>query len=208
MTETSTGTLPMFDLTAAQAGRPLTAPAALVVPGPVSPWAPGWCPVLEVVVYGLPGPQGSKSPKGRDTKGRVLMVESSKKVKPWRSAVEWAAVAARQQAGLPMLDEPLLSEMVFSFTRPAGHFGTGRNAGVLKPSAPERPAGTPDLSKLARSTEDALTTAGIYRDDARIVEYVRLAKCYTTDHGLVPGVLDSPGCTIRLWRATPGEVCR
>ena len=55
------------------------------------------------------------------------------------------------------------------------------------------PCRTPDLSKLARSTEDALTTAGLWRDDARVVEYTRLAKVYP---GEDPESLSSPGVRI------------
>ncbi|MGW1352993.1 RusA family crossover junction endodeoxyribonuclease [Streptomyces sp. NPDC002409] len=176
---------PLFD---APAGAP-----ALAAAGATPPDGPR--PVLEIVVRGVPGPQGSKSHKGG---GR--MVESSKKVAPWREAVSWAAVAARQRTrGFVPLTGPVRADMIFSFARPKGHFGTGRNAGLLRPSAPPRPHVIPDLSKLARSTEDALTTVGVYRDDALIVEYGVLGKWYTTDCGRVPGVLDSPGCTIRLW---------
>lgn len=181
------GTVPLFDVEVAE-----SAPAS--VP-PVDGPRPG--PLFEVVIRGIPGPQGSKRHVGG---GR--MVESSAKVKPWREAVVWASVAVRQETrGFTKLRGPLRADMVFSFTRPKGHMGTGRNAGLVRPSAPLRPHVPPDLSKLARSTEDALTTAGVYQDDALIVEYGVLGKWYTTDHGRVPGVLDSPGCTIRLWAA-------
>lgn len=161
-------------------------------------------PLFEVAVRGLPGPQGSKRHVGG---GR--MVESSEKVKPWREAVVWTAVVARQKIkGFMALDEPLRADFVFSFDRPKGHMGTGRNAGLVRPSAPLRPHVVPDLSKLVRSTEDALKTAGVYRDDALITDFGQVGKWYSSDHGRVPGVLDGPGCTIRLWRVKPPEVTR
>ncbi|MGF0163132.1 RusA family crossover junction endodeoxyribonuclease [Streptomyces koyangensis] len=155
---------------------------------------------LTVTVYGLPAPQGSKRHVGH---GR--MVESSKHVAPWREAVVWAMrrEIARHSGWRP-LTGPLDASMVFSFARPKGHFGTGRNAGVLKASAPSRPAVMPDLSKLARSTEDAITTARGYEDDSLLVGYRRLEKRYTTDHGRVDDVLDAPGCVIRLYRSEEG----
>ncbi len=52
-----------------------------------------------------------------------------------------------------------------------------------------------DLCKLARSTEDALKAAGVFKDDSRIVEYTRLAKVYV---GEDPESLDSTGCFIVL----------
>jgi Holliday junction resolvase RusA-like endonuclease len=152
-------------------------------------------PALVIVVHGIPGPQGSKTHKGG---GR--MVESSAKVKPWRVAVVEAAVEARQKVeGFQPIAGAVALSMTFTVARTKGHFGTGRNAGVLRPSAPRRPAVRPDLSKLVRATEDALTTALVYRDDAQVVDYCGLGKWYETEHGTVPDVLDSPGCVIRVW---------
>lgn len=161
-------------------------------------------PAFEVTVYGAPAPQGSKSPKRNQTTGRIQMVESSKKVKPWRADVVAAALQARGRGWQP-LTGALAAEMVFTLTRPKSHFGSGRNSERVLPSKPERPLGVPDLSKLARSTEDALTTAGIYRDDALVVEYRRLVKRYHTDHGQVPDVLEVSGCVIRLWAIPDGR---
>jgi hypothetical protein len=57
---------------------------------------------------------------------------------------------------------------------------------------------TPDLDKLARSTQDALKSAGVYTDDARIVEYTRLAKVYA---GEDPESLDRAGVLVVLAEA-------
>ena len=150
-------------------------------------------PAVTLVVYGTPGPQGSKRHIGRG-----IMIESSDKVKPWRQDVKHAAIAATQtQPDWEILDGPLAVSMVFTFTRPRSHYGTGRNAHLIKESAPARPSGYPDLSKLIRSTEDALTGV-VWVDDSRIVEYRTLAKHYAgTD---TEGVLSAPGCTVRVWK--------
>lgn len=155
-------------------------------------------PLFEVKVYGAPAPQGSKSAKRNRHTGRIQLVESSRAVGPWREHVVAAALRARPRGWKP-ITEPVAVEMVFTLTRPRSHFGTGRNAAVVRPSSPALPASVPDLSKLARSTEDALTTAAVYRDDALVVEYRRLVKRYHTDHGLVPDVMEASGCVIRLW---------
>lgn len=156
---------------------------------------------LRITVYGLPAPQGSKRHVGRG-----VMVESSAAVRPWRADVRAAAeqiVLHEGPDGLRALapgyplDGPLVASMVFTFTRPKGHYRTGRNAHLLRDSAPARPHGTPDLSKLVRSTEDALTSAGLWKDDARVVEYARLAKVWA---GEDPDALASPGAVIRIWR--------
>jgi hypothetical protein len=168
------------------------------------PAAEGDEPVLTIAVYGIPGPQGSKTALGGNR-----MRESSAKVKPWRECVGWRAIEARNKAarrrGWRMLTGPVELSMVFTLPRPRSHFGTGRNAAVVKGSAPVRPSGVPDVSKLARSTEDALTGL-IYRDDALVVGYRRLTKHYDTDHGRVPDVLDAPGCVIRVWPLAPAGV--
>ncbi len=166
------------------------------IPGAGTP-APG--PALTIVVYGLPAPQGSKRHVGNG-----VMVESSKYVKPWREDVRAAAErlvacdcpeqCGALAPGYP-LDGPLLVSMVFTFARPRGHFRTGRNAHLLRDSAPARPYAKPDLSKLLRSTEDALTSAGAWRDDARVVEYQRAAKVWA---GEDPEALDAPGVRITI----------
>ena len=134
--------------------------------------------MVQITVYGEPGPQGSKRHVGNG-----VMIESSKKVKPWREAVVYAAREAMR--GWPALTGPIVLRMVFTVRKPK--------------SAPKRrrtfPATKPDLSKLARSTEDAMTTAGVYEDDARIVEYARLAKVYPMED---PDALDVPGVRITV----------
>jgi len=137
--------------------------------------------VIEFVVYGTPGPQGSKKFVGLSRSGKGLMIESSRKVKPWREEVELAARQAMR--GVPMFTGPVLVRMVFTLERPK--------------SAKNRlfPSVKPDVSKLVRSTEDALTSAGTWKDDALAVEYSRVAKFYpNTD----PESLDRPGVRIRI----------
>jgi Holliday junction resolvase RusA-like endonuclease len=133
---------------------------------------------MRIVVYGRPAPQGSKRHVGKG-----VMIESSKHVKPWRECVRWSALAVRK--GAPPLDGPLVVSMVFTLAKPK--------------SAPKRrtiyPDRTPDLSKLVRSTEDALTDAGVWTDDARVIEYVRLAKVYP---GEGDDALDAPGVVIEI----------
>lgn len=159
--------------------------------------------MIEFVAYGIPGPQGSKRYVGHSVKknakggkATATMVESSKKVKPWRKSVETAAISAILDAAIRgersrfPLDGPLVARMVFTLPKPATAKGR------------KHPYTTPDLSKLCRSTEDALKTAGLIADDARIVEYLRLAKVYP---GGDPEALDRPGVRIRIESITEGE---
>lgn len=127
-------------------------------------------------VYGVAAPAGSKrgfyNPKAR----RVIVTDDSKRSRPWKAQVADAAAQAMNEGQL--LDGPLLCDITFWIPRPKGHFGTGRNAGVVRASAPPAPTVKPDLLKLARAIEDACAGV-IYRDDAQITCEV-LQKAYTT----------------------------
>ena len=147
--------------------------------------------MITITVIGEPAPQGSKKFVGlHKATGRGILVESSKKVKPWRMDVKEAAEKVRQalqQAQQFPLDGALMASMVFTVRKPK--------------SAPKTrttyPSTKPDLSKLLRSTEDALSDAGLWADDARVVEYGRLAKVYP---GEDPDALAVPGVLIKVWR--------
>ena len=72
--------------------------------------------------------------------------------------------------------------IVFIRPRPQGHYGTGRNEGKLKESAPRYLSKTPDTLKLGRAIEDAITGV-IWRDDSQVVEHYlskRFGARYTT----------------------------
>lgn len=145
--------------------------------------------MIEIIVYGCPAPQGSKKFVGTTKEGRGLLVESSKKVKPWRQDVKAAALQFRCDHPMPFsLDGPLEVQMVFTLPKPD-------SAPKKRRTWPDR---KPDVSKLARSTEDALTDAGLWADDARVVAYTLLAKVFPDEH---PMALSSPGVRIRVRRA-------
>lgn len=140
---------------------------------------------VRIIVRGRPAPQGSKSFKGMTNAGRAILTESSKKVRPWRQDVKAAAEACRARSGAAPIDGPVIVRMVFTLPKP-------KSAPKTRRTYPMR---TPDLSKLVRSTEDALTDAGIWKDDARVIEYVRLAKVFP---GEDPEALDCPGVVIEI----------
>lgn len=65
---------------------------------------------------------------------------------------------------------------IFWLARPKAHFGTGRNAGKLKDTAPRLPTGKPDVDNLLKNL-DALN-ARAWDDDAQIVRVADLVKLY------------------------------
>lgn len=127
----------------------------------------GW---FVIFVVGDPAPQGSKRHVGKG-----VMVESSKAVRPWREAVARVAASMieqhRQRGGFEAFDGPLTLEVEFQLRRPGS---------LSKRRLAQGPCRMPDLSKLIRSTEDALTTAGVWRDDGRVVE-ILAQKVYAED---------------------------
>lgn len=135
-------------------------------------------PTIDFFVPGLPSPGGSKT-AFRTPTGRIVVTDSAKRNKGWRSVVAGLAMDAHPG---PPLDGPLLVLLDFVVLRPRGHFGTGRNAGTVKPSSPSHPTVKPDVLKLARAAEDALTGV-LWRDDCLTVD-LRLTKSY----GPAPGV--------------------
>lgn len=122
---------------------------------------------LTITVHGTPAPQGSKRAfVGKS--GRAHVIESSHdRVKSWRQAV---IDEARAELTLDSpLEGPVELYVCFWLKRPKSHYRTGRNSHLLRDAAPPHPHGMPDLSKLIRSTEDALTAVGVWADDAQVV---------------------------------------
>ncbi len=146
--------------------------------------------MIEITVIGSPAPQGSKRFVGTSKAGRGILIESSGAVKPWRQDVVAAARAA--MAGRGAIAGPVRVSMVFTLKKPKSAPKTRRTW----------PSTKPDLSKLARSTEDALTTAGVYEDDSRIVGYDRLEKVFPGEDA---EALDVPGVRITI-RQVQAEV--
>lgn len=147
---------------------------------------------MTITVYGQPAPMGSKRFVGHAKGGRGIMIESSAKVKPWREAVRQEACHAMTMAStsvalLPIAG-PIRVRMVFTLPRPKS---AKRGA---------TPSKKPDLSKLVRSTEDALTDAGVWEDDARVVE-LHASKVYPKPDAsdlMQPMTLDRPGAFITI----------
>lgn len=122
---------------------------------------------FKVTVYGHPEPGGSKKGYVNRKTGGVIITDANAKVKSWREEV--ARVALEACGGEPLLlDGALYLAVHFYLTRPKGHYGTGRNAHILKESAPLYPTVKPDATKLLRAVEDALSGVA-YTDDSRIV---------------------------------------
>lgn len=121
--------------------------------------------MISYFIDGEPAPQGSKN--GFVKNGRVVMIESSKKVKPWRAAVAEQTARYMSWQTLNPMDAPVEIALVFYLPKP-------------KSVKRKWPSVKPDLDKLIRSTFDGLTTGGLYSDDALVIA-VSASKEYATD---------------------------
>jgi Holliday junction resolvase RusA-like endonuclease len=112
---------------------------------------------VTLTVYGTPIPQGSTKAFMRPGMKLPIVTADNVKTKPWRQAI---VDASREQvAGQAPLDGPLSLRVVFYLPRPK--------------TAPKRvtePAKKPDTDKLLRAVMDALTAAGVWADDAQVVQ--------------------------------------
>jgi len=126
-----------------------------------------------VFVHGTPAPQGSKRHVGN---GR--MIESSPKLLPWRTKIADTVVACGW-ANHPLNDGAVRVVLDFIMPRPKYHF---LKSG-LRANAPTRHTVTPDIDKLARAVLDALTNAGVWRDDAQVAQ-IEAYKTYGTEPGV------------------------
>ena len=145
-------------------------------------------PLVKFFVSGVPVPKGSMRAFRLPHSARVVMTHANARTKPWQSAVATAAAEARAaREGLTLHGEltgPLIVRLVFNMPRPRSHYGSGKNAEAVKKSAPVRPAGKPDVDKLARLVLDACTSV-LWRDDCQVVD-LRASKQWTDVHP--PGV--------------------
>ena len=126
--------------------------------------------MIEFTVIGRPVPAGSKTKNARGN----IYDSTGKRGKDWRRLVQAAAQSHMSQFALQPIDGPVFVEMCFNRKRPKG--GTKL----------AYPTMAPDVLKLARAVEDALT--GIcYTDDALIVDE-RIRKLWGDEWGVLVNI--------------------
>lgn len=129
--------------------------------------------MIELEVYGDPAPQGSK----KVVRGRLI--EASKKLKPWRKAIE---LACQPYANENIYLGPVRLEVDFFLPRPPS----------IKMTKRPFPIVPPDLDKLVRAVGDGIGQSGfIWGDDSQVVD-IFTRKFYADDR--------PSGATIRIIR--------
>jgi crossover junction endodeoxyribonuclease RusA len=130
---------------------------------------------ISFFVPGIPAPGGSKRFVGFGKKtGRAILIDDAgQRNKDWRSIVGLCGSAAMREKAIASFTGPLRVKFDFVMPRRKGDFSS---KGGVKPSAPFYHTTKPDVLKLARSTEDALTGI-VWNDDAQTA-MLELSKRY------------------------------
>ncbi|HEU4344035.1 MAG TPA: RusA family crossover junction endodeoxyribonuclease [Candidatus Binatia bacterium] len=124
-------------------------------------------PPIKFFVPGIPKTAGSKRAFMKPgMKFPIIVDDAGQAGKDWRGDIKRFA---SEYASLNLITSPLEVTFTFQMPRPKGHFGSGSNSQAVKASAPKVPTTKPDLLKMARAAEDALTGV-IWVDDSQIVD--------------------------------------
>ncbi len=134
-----------------------------------------------IETHGTPKPEPRPEATAMPTKPKpTARVYVPKTAHPWKHAIRAATVEALGVAS--PIPEPrpqaFVVAFVFKMPRPKNHYGTGRNAGRLKPwAASMQHVSTPDLDNLIKAAKDAIgdwddCPALVWADDSQVVRYV------------------------------------
>lgn len=83
---------------------------------------------------------------------------------------------------------PIRLDLTFVLKRPKGHYGTGRNSGRLKKSAPRYHIVKPDRDNLDKLVMDALN-GYLWRDDCQVVQGSIMKQYHNPDDVFGPRTL-------------------
>jgi len=125
---------------------------------------------MRFFITGTPKPQARPRAVRR---GRFNTIYSE--TTEWKEGVKYQA----SQVEGPCFGTAIEVNLYFLFHRPKSHYGTGKNAGKLKDSAPEWHVKKPDKDNLEKAVTDALVDAGLLEDDSIIVRGMT-SKTYIT----------------------------
>jgi Holliday junction resolvase RusA-like endonuclease len=137
--------------------------------------------MITFFVPGIPIAKGSaKAFFNKGMKHAVVVQDNAARQKPWASMISYCA----QEAGCCLSPSAIAITLHFTMPRPKSHYGTGKNAAILKRFVPDYHTAKPDLDKLIRCVKDALTGVA-WKDDSQVCFMGEVWKKY----GETPGVL-------------------
>lgn len=151
--------------------------------------------VFSCFVPGKAAPGGSKTASVARTRTGAIILANGRPILRYRDAgkhnAEWKSIVAvhAKAACSPelrrqVLDQPLAVVFTFHAQRPQAHY-RGQSA-ELRPDAPLYPTAKPDVTKLVRAIEDALT--GIVWADDALISLQSASKVWAEGRGLAAKV--------------------
>lgn len=137
-------------------------------------------------------PKGQPRPRAFAFHGKARVFDPGT-AEGWKGQV---AIAAKDAWDGRPFTQAVVVRLTFVMRRPKGHF---RSNGELKPAAPYYHTGKPDVDNLAKAVLDALTTLGMWRDDAIVYE-MHVLRCYEGTTGTDGTAHSSPGCWVTVFQ--------
>lgn len=120
--------------------------------------------MLRATIPGSAPTKGSRWDFKHPKTGQHITTDDSRSLGVW---TERAVAAMQREAPAAPIDDPLFLCCTVYRRRPKGHYGSGRNAGRLKPGLPEFPPIGNDVDKVLRACFDACKLARWVSDDVR-----------------------------------------
>ena len=144
---------------------------------------------MHVVFFAKGVPKGQPRPRAfaRQMGGKmVARVYESGTAEGWKSAV---AEAAKPYLPKAPMQGPIECNITFYFPRPQSHYGKRKGELYLKPDAPQWHAQKPDVDNAIKALMDALTTLGMWMDDAQVVSML-VSKKYSETIGVTGATIE------------------
>ncbi|WP_043642995.1 RusA family crossover junction endodeoxyribonuclease [Nocardioides alkalitolerans] len=155
---------------------------------------------LALTIWGAPATKGSMKCIGARGKAKHALVDDHATTKPYVDKVV-AAVMRKWPADQRASEgQPIHLMVTLSLARPDYHFGTGRNAGVVKDRhvhAFPTGANTGDTDKYLRALMDAYQAGHALHNDAQVVDCFG-SKRYVALGDREGDVLPRPGVVVRV----------
>ena len=137
---------------------------------------------MTTTTFTIPGKPCGKGRPRATSRGKFIKLYSPKETVNYETLVKMAFIESLHGASWPVTTQPFRIHITAYYQRPASHYGTGRNTGTLKASAPKYPTVKPDAGNIEKIITDALNTVA-YKDDSQGIEETITKEYATGDNG-------------------------
>jgi len=131
---------------------------------------------MNMLTLKIPGKPIAKKRPRFARRGKFTVTYNDQETEEGRFILE----VKQQLDGHTLMTGPIRMVVNFYFQRPKSHFGAGRNAGKLKPSAPAYHICKPDLDNLLKFLKDCLNNF-VWKDDSQVLELTAMKRYSATE---------------------------